>query len=250
MQAAPLSAMFVALIAVVGPLSGLPCCVHVVPPSPVAIDGADRAVGEAGRAVVDARDAVERLRRAARLRRWGRWRRSGTSGSCRRGADRVAGVRRRAGHRVQRVRRAGRRRAPRRPARGGRDGRAGRADGETRRRRAGTRRRSAPACRCSRPAFQLVPSFVKRTTAAPLATAPTAVHPFAWKHEMPLRRGRRPARLRQPGLAAVRRLEDRAGVAGRVARAGARARDAVHLLRRAAAGLLRPGSCRRSSSAA
>ena len=35
-QAAPFSAMFVALIAVVGPLSGLPCCVHVVPPSVVA----------------------------------------------------------------------------------------------------------------------------------------------------------------------------------------------------------------------
>src|SRR5690349_18248021 len=37
------------------------------------------------------------------------------------------------------------------------------------------------------PPFQLVPSVVKRTTAAPLATAPTATHPFAWKHDMPLR---------------------------------------------------------------
>src|SRR3954447_21110379 len=36
-HAAPFSAMFVALIADVGPLIGLPCCAHVVPPSPVAI---------------------------------------------------------------------------------------------------------------------------------------------------------------------------------------------------------------------
>ena len=37
------------------------------------------------------------------------------------------------------------------------------------------------------PAFQFEPSVVERTMAAPLATAPTATHPFAWKHVMPLR---------------------------------------------------------------
>ena len=36
-HAAPRSAMFVALIAVVGPLSGLPCCAQVAPPSLVAM---------------------------------------------------------------------------------------------------------------------------------------------------------------------------------------------------------------------
>ena len=36
-QAAPFSATFVALIADVGPLIGLPCCAQVVPPSAVAI---------------------------------------------------------------------------------------------------------------------------------------------------------------------------------------------------------------------
>ena len=196
MHAAPFSAMFVALIAVVGPLIGLPCCVQ----RRAAVAGGERGA-DARRTRssqrVDARDAVERVASCCSSAAPGRWRRSGTSGSSPRGA-RPRSRRRTTGRPPRSARSSCRSSSGSTSTRPSVDEMAVPAAPTARHAAAGQARDAVQRLRAGVPAaFQVVPSVVKRTTAAPPATAPTAAHAFAWKHEMALRSVVRPARLRR-----------------------------------------------------